>query len=166
MDLLLPIIVGCCIHIWFQSRIFYCYIHRSTPCTHWIQRHHPVLPMHHTSHGGLKIWNIVGNSGAGLGCHPISNYVAVLDDPVKQTLINKQSLRSKMIGLYIKESFNKYEKCKLISLSSAYTLNTQYDGSTMFFVIVKMVLPDTRVGAHTSSLICKTCRFLSLNMIS
>ena len=49
-----------------------------------------------------------------------------------------------MIGLWIKNFLSTYDKRKLRDFKSEYIFNTQYDGYAMFFVIVKMVRPDTQ----------------------
>ena len=79
------------------------------------------------------------NSGADLGSHPIANYAAGLYYASKQALISQQHLRSKMLGLWIKNSMNTNSKRKLRYFKSAYNFNSQYYGSAMLFVIVKMV---------------------------
>ena len=83
-------------------------------------------------------------SGEGLGRHPTANYAAGLDDLVKQSIFSQQLLMSKILVLWIENSFATDVKRKLRAFRSAYTFNTQYDGATMFFAIVKMVRPDTR----------------------
>ena len=83
------------------------------------------------------------NSEADLGRHPIENYRAVLDKPSKQALIIQQCLRSNILGLLMKNSFTTDSKRDLRAFRSTYTFNTQDYGSTMFFVILKMVQPDT-----------------------
>ena len=86
------------------------------------------------------------NYGSYLGRHPTSNYASGINDSVKQAIINQQRLKSKMIGLWIKNSLATFSKRKLRDFKSEYIFNTQYDGYAMFFVIVKMVRPDTRAG--------------------
>ena len=49
-----------------------------------------------------------------------------------------------MLGLYIKNSLTTDANCKIRDFKSAYTFNAQDDGAAMFFVVVKMVQPDTR----------------------
>ena len=39
---------------------FDCDIQRWSSCTHWSQEHHPELPIYHTNHGGLTLWNTLG----------------------------------------------------------------------------------------------------------
>ena len=51
-----------------------------------------------------------------------------------------------MIGLWIKNYLTTNPNRKLRVFKSAYNFKAQYDGSAMFFVIVKMVRPDTRTG--------------------
>ena len=48
-----------------------------------------------------------------------------------------------MIVLFIKNSLTTYGKRKLKAFKSSYNFNAQIDGAAMFFVIVKMVWPDT-----------------------
>ena len=83
------------------------------------------------------IWD--DNSGADLGHQPTENYAPGFDDAYKQEVISQQHLRSKMLSLFIKKSFTTVSKRKLRDFRSAYTLNTQDYGSTIFFVIVKIV---------------------------
>ena len=83
------------------------------------------------------------NSGSDLGCHPIANYAAGLDDTEEQSIITQQRLRSNIIFLWIKNSLTTDTKRKLRAFNYAYTFNTQDDGAAMFFVIFKMVRPDT-----------------------
>ena len=85
-------------------------------------------------------------SGSGLGSHPISNYGVEIYNSEKKAAIAQQRLRSKMIGLWIKNSLTTDDKCKLRDFRSAYTFNIQDDGAAMFFVIIKIVQPDTRAG--------------------
>ena len=86
------------------------------------------------------------NSGADLGLHPTANCASGLDDADKQAVIAQQRLRSKVLGLWINNSLNTNDNHKSRDLDSAYTLNDQDYGSAMFFIIVKMVRPDTRTG--------------------
>ena len=86
------------------------------------------------------------NSGAYLGRHPTENYAAVLDDAANQAVIAKQRLRSKILGLWIKNSLKTNDKRSLRDFKSVYTFNTQDYGAAMLFVIIKMVRPDTRAG--------------------
>ena len=86
------------------------------------------------------------NSVADLGCHPTENYAPGLDDASKHAVIAQRRLRSKILGLSIKNSLNTNAKSKLKDFKSTYTFNAQYDGYAMFFVILKMVRPDTRAG--------------------
>ena len=81
-----------------------------------------------------------------MGCNPTSDYAAQIYDAQKQAIISHKRLRSKMLGLWIKNSLPTDNKRKLRYLNSAYTFNNQDDGAAMFFVIVKMVRPDTRAG--------------------
>ena len=48
--------------------------------------------------------------GAYLGRHPAENYASGLDDGEKQAIISQHILRSKMLGIWIKNSFNTYAK--------------------------------------------------------
>ena len=52
-----------------------------------------------------------------------------------------------MLSIWIKNSLIIDSKQKLRAYKISYAYNIQYDGSTMFFVIVKMVHPDTRAGS-------------------
>ena len=51
-----------------------------------------------------------------------------------------------MLDLWIKNYFTTDAKVKFRDFRSAYTFNTQYDVSIIFFVIVKTVQPETRAG--------------------
>ena len=51
-----------------------------------------------------------------------------------------------MIGPCIKNSLNTDAKRRLRDFKSAYTLNAEDDEAAIFFVIVKMVRPETRAG--------------------
>ena len=78
-----------------------------------------------------------------MGHQPTENYRAGLDDPDNQAMIYQHNLRSKMIGICINNLLTTDAKQKLKALSTAYNLSNKYDGDGMFFVIVKMVQPDT-----------------------
>ena len=65
------------------------------------------------------------NSGACLGRHPTENDGAGLYNPEKYAVIVQQSLRSKMSGIWIKNSLTTYDKRKLRAFRSTYTFNTQ-----------------------------------------
>ena len=78
-----------------------------------------------------------------MGRHPTADYGAAPDDPEKQAIISQQSVRYKIIGIWNNNFLNNDDKYKLRTLRTAYTFNNQDDGSGMFFVIVKMVCPDT-----------------------
>ena len=51
-----------------------------------------------------------------------------------------------MLGLCIKNYVTTNAKRTLRDFKSAYTFNAQGDGDAMFFVILKMVRPDTHTG--------------------
>ena len=86
------------------------------------------------------------NSGSDLGHPPTANYAAGLYEASKQAVISKQRLRSKMLGLWIKNYLTTNTKRKLRAFKYAYTFNAQDYGAATLFVIVKMVCPDTRAG--------------------
>ena len=86
------------------------------------------------------------NSGAGLGCLPTAYYGSAPDDVAKQSLISQQCLRSKIMGLWINNYLTTDVNCKLIAFGTSYTFNNQDEESSMLFVRVKMVHPDTRSG--------------------
>ena len=86
------------------------------------------------------------NYGAGLERHPTENYALGLDDAANQAVILKHRLRYKMLGLCIKNSLTTDSKRKLRDFKSAYIFNAQDYGAAMFFVIIKMVRPNTRAG--------------------
>ena len=65
------------------------------------------------------------NYGEYLGSHPTANYASGLDDAQKQEIISQRHLRSKMIGLCIKNNVTTDAKRKLRAFNSAYTFNTQ-----------------------------------------
>ena len=48
-----------------------------------------------------------------------------------------------MIGISIKNSLTTDSKRNMRDFKSAYTFNSQYDGAAIFFVIIKIVRPDT-----------------------
>ena len=77
------------------------------------------------------------NSGADLGHHPTENCAAGLDDTEKQSIIVQQRLRSNMLGLWINNTLTTDAKRKLMTFNYVNTFNTQDDGDTMFFDIVK-----------------------------
>ena len=79
------------------------------------------------------------NYGADLGHHPTETYTAGLDDADKQAIIAQQSLRSKILGLYIKNPLVTNSKLKLRYFKSAYTFNAQYDSGAIIFYILKIV---------------------------
>ena len=82
----------------------------------------------------------------GLGRHPTADYGAASNNAVKKAIISQQRLSSKMLGLCIKNSLPVDTQRKLRAFNSAYTLNTQDNVDVTFFVIVKIVRPDTPSG--------------------
>ena len=48
--------------------------------------------------------------------------------------------------LWIRKLLDTYVKLNLRAFNTPYDLNGQYYGTVMFFVIFKMVFPDTRTG--------------------
>ena len=86
------------------------------------------------------------NSGAYLGFHPTANYRAGLYEPENQAIICQQLLRYNILGLCIKNFLTTDVNLKLRYFGNSYTFNTQDDGAAIFFVIFKMVQPDTRAG--------------------
>ena len=86
------------------------------------------------------------NSGSGLGCHPTSYYGSEADNATNKEIIYQQRLRYKMLNLYIKNSLKTDAKHKLRAFNTPYTYNNQDYGATIFFVIVKIVHPNTRAG--------------------
>ena len=54
-----------------------------------------------------------------------------------------------------KNSMNTDDKRKLRDFKYVYTFNSQDDGATIIFVIVKMVRPDTRTGCSDIKSIIK-----------
>ena len=53
---------------------------------------------------------------------------------------------SNNLGLCIKDYLKTDAKRKLRAFRSEYTFNNQDDGAVIFFVILKMVRPDTHTG--------------------
>ena len=86
------------------------------------------------------------NSGAGLGHHPRENYREAENYDSKQAIIDQQNLRCKFLSLWIRDTLTIDTKRKLRSFSTSYPFNSQDDVAAMLFVIVKMVIPDTRTG--------------------
>ena len=86
------------------------------------------------------------NSGSYLGRCSAENYRAGIYEPEKHVVISQQQVSYTMLVQCIKNSLTTYDKRKLRSFRSAYTFNTQDDGDSMFFVVVKMLPPDTRAG--------------------
>ena len=86
------------------------------------------------------------NSGADLGSHPTENYASGLDYAEKQAIFSQKRLMSKMLGIWIKKSLYTDAKRKLKYFKSSYNFKYQDDRSAIFFVIVKIVRPDTCVG--------------------
>ena len=77
------------------------------------------------------------NSGAGLGRHLITDYVAAPDDPVNNSMIAQHHLRSNMIGLWIKKCMTTDAKDKLRAFRTKYNFKYQYHGAAFFFGFVK-----------------------------
>ena len=86
------------------------------------------------------------NSGANLGRHPTENYAVGLDDAQNEAIIAHQRLRSKFLGLWIKNSLTIDAKRKFRDFNSTYIFNFQVDGSAMSFFILEMVRPGTHIG--------------------
>ena len=80
------------------------------------------------------------NSGSGLGRHPTAYYGSEADVPTKQAIRSQNWLRSKMIGIWIKNFLTTYAKCKLRDFIT-YTFNNQDDGSATFFCYCKNGAP-------------------------
>ena len=90
------------------------------------------------------LWD--NNSGAYLGRYSTENHGSGLYDTEKQAIIDQQRLRPNIIGLSIRNSLSTDSKRKLRLFNYAYNFNTQDDGTTMLFVIIKMVRPDAHTG--------------------
>ena len=82
------------------------------------------------------------NSGAGLGHYSTAYYGSAAEVPAKYLFIYQDSIRSNMISLWIKNSLTTDVKRKLKDFKTSYTYNNKYDGSAIFFVIVKVVYPE------------------------
>ena len=106
------------------------------------------------------------HSGAGLGIHPTAIYEAGLDDPQNQAIISQQRLRSKMLGLWIKNYLAAYSKHNIRTFRYTYTFNNQDDGSAMFLSFVKWCDLTHAQDSQKSSLICRTLRCLISNVIN
>ena len=78
-----------------------------------------------------------------MGCHPIVDYGVAVYTGEKQALIYQQHLSSKILILWIKNSLTTDAKLELRAYKNSYAYNNQNYGAAMFFVIVKMVRPDT-----------------------
>ena len=74
-------------------------------------------------------------------CHPIADCVLAPYDASKKALIAQQNSRSNVIILCINNSLTTDVKFNLRANNTLYAYNSQDDGSAMFPVIVKMVLP-------------------------
>ena len=81
-----------------------------------------------------------------MGRHPTEDYGLAADDYQKQALIYQQQLRSKIIIPWIRKSLTTDATFKLRDYKTSYDYNGQYDGSVVFFVIFKIVRPDTHAG--------------------
>ena len=86
------------------------------------------------------------NSGTALGRLPTSYYGAEPYDAAKQALISQHCLRSKILVLWINNSLTTEDKLKLRAFRTSCTFNNQYDRSTMFSFVVKILPLDTRSG--------------------
>ena len=82
--------------------------------------------------------------GGVLGCLPTAYYGASPDDAEKQVLISQQRIKSKILGLWINNYLTTETKIKLRYFIYSYKFNSQDDGDAMFFVVVKILCPDTR----------------------
>ena len=51
-----------------------------------------------------------------------------------------------MLSLWVKHSLTTDDKQKLMIFNTSYIYNNQDDGAKMFFVVVKIVRPDTYTG--------------------
>ena len=78
-----------------------------------------------------------------MGYQPTSDYEVAPDDDSKQALIYQRYLRSNILSLWNKNLLATDAKHKLRAYKTSYSYNSQDDGAVMFFVIVKMVHPDT-----------------------
>ena len=75
--------------------------------------------------------------------HPTAYYGEAANNAANHSIIAQQRLISNMLGLCIKNSLPVDDKRKLRAFKSSYSLNTQDNGAVTFFVIFKMVRPDT-----------------------
>ena len=94
------------------------------------------------------------NSVVNLGRHPTANYAAGLDAAKKQAITAHHRLRSNIPCLWIKNPLTTNAKHMLRDFKSEYTSDAQNNGSAMFFVIVKMVQPET----------CAGCSYIKYNL--
>ena len=89
---------------------------------------------------------MVKNSGVNLVCHPTEYYGSEVDDIENQALISQQSLSSNLISLWIKNSLTTNAECNFRAYKTVYAYNLQYNGATVFLVIVNMVRTGTPKG--------------------
>ena len=83
------------------------------------------------------------NAGAGLEHSSTEDYGLAVDNNSNHIIISQQCLRSNMLSPWIKNVLTTDTKLKSGYFKTSYTYNNQCDGSTIFFVIVKMSIPDT-----------------------
>ena len=86
------------------------------------------------------------NLGAGVGHHQTVYFVLEAYDATKPAIISQKRLRFKIMNLWVIKSLTTDVNHMLRYFKTSYDFNVQHDGSTMFFVILKMVLPDTHIG--------------------
>ena len=67
-----------------------------------------------------------------------------------------------MIILWIRSPLTTYVKCKWRAYNTLYAYNSQYDRSAMFFVVIKIVRPDTQTGLSEIKTKMETTRMYQL----
>ena len=67
-----------------------------------------------------------------------------------------------MLGLWINNYLTIEAKRRLRALQTSNTFNNQYGGDVRFFVIVKMVIPDTRAGCSDTKKKIETTKMSQL----
>ena len=86
------------------------------------------------------------NSGSGIGHKNTSYYGGAEYVASNQVIIYQQNLRFKILILWVKSLLTTYEKRKLRYSKTSYAFNVQDNGAVIFFVVVKIVCPDTSDG--------------------
>ena len=86
------------------------------------------------------------NSVAGMARHHTAIYEEGSDDYYKKVIISQKSLTSNIMSLCIRNSLTTDVEHNIMHLNTLYTCNFQHDEVDIFFVIIKIVCPDTHTG--------------------